>query len=96
MPIQDQRRQFGDDAESLNTTMARLVQEMYQRNNCNQDATYRDVRVAMDDDARWDRLGYDRDRVLSKTQEVGRNGGKIDWTDPWLRPGGQKRPGWAR
>jgi hypothetical protein len=86
----DLRKYFGTEPECLRDSLGRMVQESYQESNYSMDECYRRTRTKLDYDRRFD--GYDKDRLVAKAKEVGASGGHLDMDDPWLFPGGEKRP----
>lgn len=86
----DLKRYFGNDDNSIRAALGRMVQESYREANCAQDKTYELVRQKMDYDRRLD--GFDKNRLKEKLIQTGKNGGHLDLSDPYLRPGGSKRP----
>ncbi len=88
--MSDPKKFFGTDEDSIRNYLGRLVNECYRESNCSMDATYKLARERMDLDRRLD--VFDRDRLCAKVKETGANGGYLDLTDPYLYPGGAKRP----
>ena len=83
-------RYFSNDDNSIRAALGRMVQESYQEANCNLNKAYDLVRHKMELDRRLD--AFDKDRLKDKLIQTGKNGGYLDLNDPYLRPGGSKRP----
>jgi hypothetical protein len=86
----DLKKYFGTEPESLRDTLGRMIQESYQESNCSMAETYRLTRTKLDCDRRFDH--FDKDRLVTKAKDAGVSGGHLDMDDPWLFPGGEKRP----
>jgi hypothetical protein len=84
-----EKKMYGTDAEDLQNTLSRMIQESWAESNCSMDECYKLTRQKLDYDRRFD--GFQKDRLVNKAKEAGSCGGKLDLTDPWLY-GGDKRP----
>ena len=88
--MNDPKKFFGNDEDSIRNYLGRLVNECYRESNCSMDTTYKMARERMDWDRRLD--SYDKDKLTAKLKECGSQGAYLDLGDPFLRPGGVKRP----
>src|SRR5262245_24173315 len=88
--MNDPKKFFGADQDSLRNYLGRLVNECYRESDCSMDATYRLARERMDCDRRLDH--FDRDRLIEKVKEAGSNGAYLDLTDPYLFRAGANGP----
>jgi hypothetical protein len=88
--MQDQKRMFGESPDNLQAYLGRVIQESWRDSNCNMDETYTRARRELDNYRPFD--SWDKNRVIERAREVASCGGKMDWSDPYLRPNGSRRP----
>jgi hypothetical protein len=71
-------------------TLGQMVQLAHRRANYNQNEVKEKLREYVQTDRRF--KGYDLDRLVDRVTKCGQSGAKLDLSNPWLLPGGEKRP----
>jgi hypothetical protein len=81
---------FGTDPKSLAQTLGAMERESREACNFDQTAAKEVFKEYLRRDIRF--TPFDTERLVDRVKEAMSNGRTLDLDDPWLRPGGQKRP----
>ncbi len=83
---------YGNDERDLCATLSEMHRVAIQRAHWDQTAAKQIMRDYLQVDRRFDQ--FDPDRLIERIHEARSSGRTMDLADdPWLRRGGQKRPG---
>jgi len=83
---------FGNDEQSLITTLGHMAEEARERCNYNQADANKLMTQMVSNDLRFQSRGLDPNRLVGRVWECRQSGARLDLTDPALLPGGQPRP----
>jgi hypothetical protein len=81
---------FGTDPKSLAQTLGAMERESREACNFDQTAAKSVFQEYLRRDIRF--APFDPERLVDRVKEAMSNGRTLDLDDPWLRPGGSKRP----
>jgi hypothetical protein len=84
--MQQVKKIFGNDPEHLNNTLSHMVQQRYIDCNCSQTEMYKQIRLDLDNDNRFN--GMNKDYLVKQLEEKARaRVSGIDFNDPsiWRR-----------
>jgi hypothetical protein len=81
---------FGDDNRHLTETLGHMITEAFQVCRANQTEAHQKLAEWIRRDRRFDH--HDAQRLADRARECGQSGRRLDFDDPYLRKGGQKRP----
>jgi hypothetical protein len=81
---------FGTDPKSLAQTLGAMERESREASNFNQVEAKEKFKEYLLRDIRFS--PFDTERLVDRVKEAMSNGRTLDLDDPYLRPGGSKRP----